>query len=532
MSNQAPNTVRRRWAVVLVLLAALVVAGLAVVLSGGSDGPVSAVGINAVVPSDALAEVTLSLSDTSPAVKQGLAVGNRLPNFGLAGAEVLGRFGEALAGGRAIDFSSQVSRWAGNAGALVLLNSTTSTAGSLIVVEVAHAARARAFVRSEDAASDGSYRGTPLLAYPNGNVLAFVGSDLVVGQAASVRTAIDVAAGARTSLATTGAYRRATSGAPSDSVLTAYASPSGVRRVLAAQTGVLGALGALLYQPSLQGVSMAVVPTANGADVDIHSALTPGGQVAGAAPFTPTLQNVIPAGATLALDVSGLDRVLPQVLDAGSATGLSGDIGPLLSRLGSALSAEGVDVKQIVSLFSGESAVAIVPNGRTSMLVIVSRTSDQARAQAQLNQLQAPLTRLFRTSGGGRAPGSVFSAHQVAGVTAHSFQLTPTLQLDDAVVHGMVVVSTSLNGIADVARAAHPLARQSSFATALSGHPAQVTSLVFADLGALLRATGSQLSSSATFQRVLPDLERIGAIGLSATRGSGEATAQLSIQVR
>src|SRR6202012_916710 len=107
--------------------------------------------------------------------------------------------------------------------------------------------------------------------------------------------------------------------------------------------------------------------------------------------LSPSLPAAIPASASLMLDVTGLNRVIPQVLNAGSAAGIAGGIGPLLSRLGSALTAEGVNVKDIVSIFDGESAVAIIPTAHAPALVIIARPSNQARAQSELAQLDAPL---------------------------------------------------------------------------------------------------------------------------------------------
>ena len=58
-------------------------------------------------------------------------------------------------------------------------------------------------------------------------------------------------------------------------MLDAYASLAGVRRLLAAQGGAVGALGNLLYQPALQGVALAVTPTAQGLVLRVHSVLDP-----------------------------------------------------------------------------------------------------------------------------------------------------------------------------------------------------------------------------------------------------------------
>ncbi|HWE10565.1 MAG TPA: DUF3352 domain-containing protein [Solirubrobacteraceae bacterium] len=533
MRNLAPINLRHRWTAVAVLLAAVVVAAVAVALSGGAGSRLVASGTTSVIPADALAYVRVSLDRGSPAVQQALRVANRFPAFGLGGGVALGRLNQVLAGGRAVDYSSQVSPWIGHGAALALLDTTTSTAGSLVVVEVSNRARARRFVRAEGATATGSYRGTTLLGYPNGAVLAFAGSDLVVGQDASVRAAVDVAAGVSPSLSSGAAYRRAAATAPANRVLEAYASAAGVRRVLAGQSGVLGALGGLLYQPALQAVFMSLVPTGAGARIRFHSVLDRSRLTARGPAFIPSLQSAMPASASLMLDVMGLDHVVPQVLNAGSAVGITGGLGPVLSRLGSALSAEGVNVKDIVSLFHGESAVAIVPMAQSPALVIIARTSDPARAQTELAQLEAPLAKLFRVASGGSGSGLAFRDRRIAGITVHQLQLTPGFQFDYAVLRGMVVISTGLQGMTQVVENSHPLAGDSSFTTALGGRPRLVTSLVFANLAQLLKVGDmTSLTGSATWSRIQPDLRRIGAVGLTSSRGLADSTTELTIQVR
>jgi Protein of unknown function (DUF3352) len=513
------------------LLAAVVVAAVAVTLGGGSASPIAASGTAAVLPADALAYVGVSLDRGSPAVTRALAVANRLPGFGLGGGVALGRFGEVLAGGRAVDYASQVAPWIGHGAALALLNTATSTAGSLVVVQVAKRARARQFVRAQGATPSGSYRGTTLLRYPNGVVLAFIGPDLLIGQNASVRTALDVASGSVSSLAASAVYRRAASTAPAGRVLEGYASAAGVRRVLAGQAGVLGTLGGLLYRPGLQGVFMSLVPAAPGARIQFHSVLGRSRLAVGA--FSPSLQSAMPASASLMLDVTGLDRAAPQVLNAGSAAGIAGGIGPLLSRLGAALTSEGVNVKDIVSIFHGESAVAIIPTAHSPALVIIARTADQARTRSELARLEVPLARLFRVPSSGAAAKAVFADHRVAGATVHQVRLTAGLQFDYAVFRGIVAISTSSQGIDQVVQNAHPLARDPSFASALSGRPKLVTSLVFANLAQLLKVENlSGQSASATWNRLQPDLQRIGAVGLISAQGPSDSTTELSVQVR
>jgi hypothetical protein len=213
--------------------------------------------------------------------------------------------------------------------------------------------------------------------------------------------------------------------------------------------------------------------------------------------------------------------------------GITGGIGPVLSRLGSALAAEGVNVKDIVSIFQGETAVAIVPTAHTPALVIIARTGDPTRAQSELGQLEAPLAKLFRVATGSSGSGLAFKDRRIAGVTVHQLGLTPGFQFDYAVFRGMVVISTSLRGMTQVIDNSHPLAGGSSFTTALGSRPRLVTSLVFANLAQLLKVGNlTSLTGSSTWNRIQPALQRIGAVGLTSSRGPDDSTTELSIQVK
>jgi hypothetical protein len=529
------NRRRRRRAlaggVALLVVAMIVVAVLAV--SGGS-GSAPPNGAAAIVPADALAYVNVSLDRGRPGVGQALAVAARFPDFPIAGGVLLSRLATVIAGGRTVDYARQIRPWLGGEVALALLDTTTSTAGSLLILETRDTARARAFVRSEGAVGAGSTQGTTLLRYPNGNELAFLGRFLVIGQDASVRAAVGVSARHAGSLATDAAYRRASAGETGERVLEAYASTAGVRRLLTDQGGAIGALGSLVYQPALQGVSMAVVPTASGLGVRIHSVLDPTLVKVNGTPsasFTPTLASVMPAGASLMLDVSGLDRVAPQVLNAGSSAGVAGGIGPLLTRLGAALRSEGVNVADIISIFHREAAVAVVPHGGSPTLVIVARTLDPGRTQRELAALEAPLAQLFAPAGNSSASAPVFNDRTVGSVTVHQLALSAGLQLDYAVFRGLVVISTGMQGISAVAqRAGGTLNRAAAYRAVLGGHPTRVTALVYADLGTLV-AAGASTGLTSTLSAITDDLKRVRAVGISSVRGATDSTTQLSVQV-
>ena len=111
--------------------------------------------------------------------------------------------------------------------------------------------------------------------------------------------------------------------------------------------------------------------------------------------------------------------------------------------------------------------------------MIVARTSDQARTERELAQLEIPLAQLFAPAGKSSQSAPVFNDRTVDGVSAHQLALTTGLQLDYAVFRGLVVISTSLQGIAAVAEHSQPLAADTGFrgrcpARALAGDLARL----------------------------------------------------------
>lgn len=532
---------RRRTTAALGLLgvAAIVVLIVVALTGGGSSGDSGGGGAPAaVIPADALAYVDIDIDRKDPSVTQALEVARRLPDFPLLGAAAAGRLGALLGAGRSVTLSTDVAPWLGGRAALALLNTTTSTAGALIVVAVADQGRARSYLRSVGATVRGNDRGHALFAAPNGDELAFAGGDLLIGQDAAVRAAIDVAARATPSLAASATYRRAVAGQRGGSVLDAYASAAGVRRVLADQSGILGAAGGLLSQPALQGVAIAVTPTQQGAAIRIHSVLDPALEKVGpdSSPptaFTPSLPALMPAASSLLLDVGDLAKVAPTVLNAGSAAGLAGGVGPLLTRLGSALHSEGVNLPDLISVFRHEAALAIVGGGGSPTLVVVARTPNQGRTQHELAQLEAPLAQLFSTPGKSQSSEPVFNDRQIGDVTAHQLQLATGFQLDYAIFHGLVVISTGLAGIQEVAQQKHSLARDPGFAAVLGGDVHEVTSLVFANVAALLGAgTQSGVTTGSLAGRIMPDLQRITGVGETSTHGAADSTTQVTVAVK
>ena len=241
---------RRLVATLAVAVVGLVALAVALATSLRPGEPPPATGAAVLVPGDALAYVHLSTDRGRPAVRRALALAGRFPDAPLLMAGLSSRLGAILSppGSPAatFDFATDVQPWLGKEAAFALLNTPSTSAGSLILLDVRNRARARAFLERTGATPVRVYRDVTELRYRRGTVLAFVRHYLAIGQRVSVETAIDVADGSTASLTANPAYDRAASAEPADRVLDAYVSEPGVRRVLAPRGGPLGALGELL----------------------------------------------------------------------------------------------------------------------------------------------------------------------------------------------------------------------------------------------------------------------------------------------
>src|SRR5947209_14524734 len=127
----------RNLRIFLALAAVLVVAVAAIALATRPGEAPPASGAAQLVPGDALLYVHLSTDPGRSAVRSALAVASRFPDFPLAAAAALSRVGAILTGSptASVDFGSQVRPWLGREIGFALLNTTTSTAGSLAVVD-------------------------------------------------------------------------------------------------------------------------------------------------------------------------------------------------------------------------------------------------------------------------------------------------------------------------------------------------------------------------------------------------------------
>lgn len=520
---------------VVVALAVVAVVVVLLASGGGSTPPVT--GAARLVPADALAYVHVSTDSRREGVQSALKLVDRFPSLPRVRDSLVQRLSALGAG---VSFSRDVRPWLGKDAALALLNTRSQTAGSLLVVGVANRAKAQAFLhRVGGPAASTTYQGVQITNY-NNVAAAFVGRYLVIAPVASIRAAVDVHAGRAPSLARAPAFRRAESGLPAGRALDAYASPDGVARVLAPQGGALGAAGALLDQPGLQGVAVALSATSTGADLLIHSVLDPKRLralgVTRTRPFSSRLLGAVPANAMAYIGLTRLDRAAGRLLQAGLAGGGAGArITALLERAQRDLQRRtGVNLRRdVLPLFQGEVALWLAPATPAPVLTLISATRDEQATRAAFAGLQVPLARLLAPPTASAPTVPAWQERDLGDkVQAFQLQLAPGIQLDYAVFDGKLVLSTQLAGVRAVKDAKKRLSDAGSFQATLGSRPDQVTSLVFLDFSQLL-ALGERtgLSDSRAYLAVRDDLRKVKAVGAAATGSGDESTTKVSLQI-
>ncbi len=521
-------------AAILALLAGVGAGAVLLAAARGSEHP-PANGAARIVPADALLYLHLSTDPARPAVQRATALAGRIPDVARLRDGLLGGL---TAGGRGtpLSYAREIRPWLGREAALAFVDSGTGRAVPLLVLDVADRTGAERFLarRAAGATGAGKYRGVALLRFRT-VAIGFVAHALVAGPEPAVHAAIDASAGRRAALAGDSVYTRASAGAPAGRVADLYVSQAGVRQVLIPRRGALGAVASLLDAPGLLGTGLAVSAAADGASVRVHSALDARVVEAVGAPpsFVPRLTGALPANALALLDVHGLDRAGARFALAASAGGLAGGAGELARGFEPALREAGIDLRRdVLPLVSNEVAVAVTGSSPVPLLTLVAPTRDPVRASAVLAQIQAPLAQVLARAAGAGGEVPVLDEASVGGVAVHQLRVGPAFELDYAVFGGRLVISTGLKGIEAVVRPGPRLAGDARFRTVLGDDSAPVTSVLFLDLRKLLglgeRIGLTERRRSGGLRAVLG---RIRGVGLRATGGVAESTAELRLQI-
>jgi Protein of unknown function (DUF3352) len=424
-------------------------------------------------------------------------------------------------GDRPLDFDRSVRPWIGDEAALALLPDG-GRASSLILVRVADQARAREFLRGAGRPREQRHRGVTVRSYGN-LATAFVDDFLAVGTAAHVRAAIDTRG--RRSLRDDPVFGAAVERLEVDDPLAyAYASRTGVSRVLRGQGGLVAQAGGLLERPGLRGAAAAVRAETNGVRASVARITVPA--AADVRGFEPTLLSEVPAGTIAYVGARGLDSIFRLLEDFGAAASVERVLG---RRVGAAAERSLLDA--VKPLLDREAALVVTPPASLPVITLVVANTSREEGGNVLVALQPLLSRLLQApSGAGQVP--TLQPRQIAGVEAVTLRVSPTLELTYAAFDDKLVVSTSPEGVGQMRGRGSALEDNASFAPGLRDFLQRPSSVVFLDLRRLSAlADRAGLGDTPDYRAIRPDIARVGAVSAVTASKRSAQTAEIFLEV-
>jgi hypothetical protein len=125
-----------------------------------------------------------------------------------------------------------------------------------------------------------------------------------------------------------------------------------------------------------------------------------------------------------------------------------------------------------------------------------------------------------------------FQSREVDGVTVHSVQVSPSVDLSYAIFDGKLVVSTQPQGVSQVRSGGDNLAGTSSFEDATDPLPDRVSALVFLNLEEVLGlAQRAGLAENPLYASLSEDISRIGSLGLGVRGSASELQSELFLAI-
>ena len=318
--------------------------------------------------------------------------------------------------------------------------------------------------------------------------------------------------------------------------ISAYASADGLRRLLAPQGDVLGALAATLDQPGLQGVSLAAEAQDDQTlRVRVHSALDAAAQKQTPSPFKtfePELLDAAPEGSLGYLGRQRHQRRAPapdplrrrRRRAAATSRSCSAGCAPSSTRRPAATCSA-------TCSSSSRSEVALVIQRATPAPIfsIVTKVEDEQATRGTLDKLRAPLAKLLRPEG---EPELKWGAVDIEGNDGWTLTLPTGAAITYAVADGRLILSTRPEGVANILKSDDSLEDSDIFEDVLADRPESVGTLGFLDFSQLLEL-GEQtgLNDSRAYLAARDDLHKVRAVGVSSTSSEGESTAEILVSI-
>ncbi|MFL5908836.1 MAG: DUF3352 domain-containing protein, partial [Solirubrobacterales bacterium] len=220
-----------------------------------------------------------------------------------------------------------------------------------------------------------------------------------------------------------------------------------------------------------------------------------------------------------------LNRVLATA--GAGAQGVAGALRALAQRLEQQA---GVDpLKDLLPALDGQAALVAEPTDSIPYASLIVDGVDESKAEEALASLQGPIIRAIGT---GARQVARFQSTEVEGVTVHSVQVSPNVNLSYALFDGKLVVSTQPEGIAQVRSSGDNLAGTGAYQDATDSLPDDVSALVFLNLDEVLGlAQQAGLAEDPLYASLSEDISHIRSLGLAVRGSDDELRSELFLSI-
>ncbi len=490
----------------------------------------------AYVPRNAVLYAHMTVNSDSHQWELARDLGDELPSF----TALLQSDTSALGGpaGRPLDLAREVLPWVKDDLALLAVPGPKGTAPEAYVAGVGDSGKANQFAASlspgRARAKQAKVGEASLTVYSNGVATARSGDQLVFGNVAAVRAALAAKSGQLPGLEGSD-QDEAREQLPDVRLAEVYLSRAGVQRFLSPTATGSTQLDTFVDYGATSGMAAGARARDDGVQVNLVSELDPALEqksptvFASLPEFEPGLAEEAGPRALGYIGVGDLGPAINNALTTAGvgAQGLAGSLRGLAQRL---QKEAGVDpLKDLLPALKGQAALVAEPTNATPYATLIVDGVDEQKAGDALASLQRPLLRSVGTRGG-RVPS--FQTREIDGVTVHSLEVSPTIDLSYAIFDGKLVVSTQPEGISQVRSSGDTLAGTSAFEDATDPLPDRVSALVFLNLDEVVGlAQRAGLADNPLYASLSEDISRVGSLGLAVNGSDDELQSELFLAI-
>jgi Protein of unknown function (DUF3352) len=489
----------------------------------------------AFVPKDASLYAHVTVKGDSHQAELAEDLADELPNF--AGAIAADATALASPAGKPIDITNGVLPWAKDDLALFEIPLPKRASAAAYIVGVDDEDRANQFIASiaPEQPKPAKQNGVALNVYPAAFATATAGDLLIFGSEAAVRAALDARSGKAPRLEDS-PPDAARDDLPDVRLAELYLSRAGIDRLLVGRAGLASQLDTFVDYGATTGMAASATIHDDGVEIQLISELDP--KLEKASPtvfadlpeFKPGLADEAGTRAFGFVSVGDLGPALGQALETAGpgAQGLAGSLRALAQRL---KQEAGVDpLKDLLPALGGQAALVAEPTDAFPYASLIVDDVDEEKANAVLASLQGPLLRAVGTAG---TQVPTFQTTEIDGVTVHSLQISPVINLSYATFPAGLVISTQPEGVAQVLEDHDPLSGTDAYKNATEDLPERVSALVFLNLDEIfgLAPVRESLAVNPVYGSLSEDITHIESLGVGVRGSDTELRSEMFLAI-